>query len=181
MSVRKALRRRLGFTLVELLVVIAIIGMLVSFLLPAVNAAREAGRRAVCQNNMRQIALALYNFGFGSSGSTSFSGYWDKANGVFGFTTPVSINYVGSKDGGTNTLLISENIDARWWIDTDPYRVAFTWSDIDQSMVGFWGINRSKGQSGNDQNDNGPSVQFCRASSNHPSVVNAAFCDGHVR
>ncbi len=47
-----------GFTLVELLVVIAIIGILIGLLLPAINAAREAGRRAACQNNIKQIALA---------------------------------------------------------------------------------------------------------------------------
>ena len=65
-------KKRHGFTLVELLVVITIIGMLVSLLLPAIQSAREAGRKNTCSNNMRNCVLALSQF---QDNKRGFPGY----------------------------------------------------------------------------------------------------------
>lgn len=82
-----------AFTLVELLVVIAIIGVLVALLLPAVQAAREAGRRTQCSNQMRQMSLAMLNHEsakgiFPSGGIDPWPRIEDYASGGKSFAAP---------------------------------------------------------------------------------------------
>ena len=72
--------RKIGFTLVELLVVITIIGILIALLLPAVQAAREAARRAQCANNMKQVGLAIHLY-YEAQGAFPLGAWGNNKNG----------------------------------------------------------------------------------------------------
>jgi prepilin-type N-terminal cleavage/methylation domain-containing protein/prepilin-type processing-associated H-X9-DG protein len=133
------LRARTGFTLVELLVVIAIVAILVGLLLPAVQAAREAARRMQCQNNQKQLGLAVLNF------ESAFRYY-----PASGWTQQSRTNPLGKFVGwrvGILPYLEHSNVqslyrfDLNWWEDTNlavasiPLPIFFCPSTPDQPPV----------------------------------------------
>ena len=117
-EIMKIRTRRSGFTQIELLVVIAIIAVLVALLLPAVQQAREAARRASCKNHLKQIGLALHNYH--NTHSVFPPGYIND----WGVALDASGQVYNHKNGGTTRL------DAAQWAWS-----AFVMPFIDQSVV----------------------------------------------
>ncbi len=110
--------RKRGFTLVELLVVITIIAMLVGLLMPAVQSAREAGRRAQCMNNQHQISIALHQY-------DSEKGYLP--------------GYVGEYRGGSGANMYQRKIS--WWVSILPQLGRMDVSDRWKDAVNFPVVN----------------------------------------
>jgi prepilin-type N-terminal cleavage/methylation domain-containing protein/prepilin-type processing-associated H-X9-DG protein len=104
---------RNGFTLVELLVSLAIIGLLVALLLPAVQSAREASRRAMCANNLKQIGLALLSY---ESANTSFPiGARNQRSLVSTFGMSWWVDIAGHLDLGTIVSQLDQKSPHNGW------------------------------------------------------------------
>jgi prepilin-type N-terminal cleavage/methylation domain-containing protein/prepilin-type processing-associated H-X9-DG protein len=111
-------RSRSAFTLVELLVVIAIIGVLVALLLPAVQAAREAARRASCTNNMKQFGIALHNYHdtlktFPPAGCFDGSGAFNDGTKIYASGHAMLLPYF--EEAGLKALYLGNR---GWWQQT---------------------------------------------------------------
>jgi prepilin-type N-terminal cleavage/methylation domain-containing protein/prepilin-type processing-associated H-X9-DG protein len=122
MNFRRRRARRQGFTLIELLVVISIIGILVGLLLPAINSAREAGRRAQCQSNMRNVVLAIVGYTTNNNSYPPAATFCEDATTVIGNattppdpTTSVVMSWLPGGKGGRGVPMYS------WVVPILPY------------------------------------------------------------
>jgi len=100
---------RTAFTLIELLIVIAIVTMLAALLLPSLISARESGRRAACQGNLRQIGIAMVSY------AGDFAGNFPRvcSNGVSGYKNQNSWAWVLAK-ATMNINLLSPSVQYLW-------------------------------------------------------------------
>ena len=152
-----ASRRKRGFTLVELLVVIAIIGILIGLLLPAVQAARESGRRTACANNIHQMGLAVNCFLDSSGGiypvgrmkGSDDSLFWSVHAQILPYLEDGSVyklfNFMKPASDASNAQAVKTQI-ATFLCPSDINRMT---TDVGDGQFG-WGKNNYKANAGND-------------------------------
>jgi prepilin-type N-terminal cleavage/methylation domain-containing protein/prepilin-type processing-associated H-X9-DG protein len=170
-----------GFTLVELLVVIAIIGILVSLLLPAVQSAREAARRASCASNLKQLALAALLYEDTNkalpSGNT---GPWNGSAFAAGWTDPTGGASLPWGSFGWPALILPQ-IEGQAVYDSIDFSVPAYSEYIaeDNTPSGWGGASKNRGPAGDPRNkqasESQPPVFVCPSAHralNMPSSVN---------